>query len=52
VLAYGTPDRIAARVREFLDAGADHVRLGTTAPDFETAVSDLERLGPSVGRRP
>lgn len=50
VLAYGSPDRIAARVREFLDAGADHVRLGTTAPDFETGVSNLEHLAPALTR--
>ena len=27
VVAYGTPDKIAARLREHLDAGADHVAI-------------------------
>ena len=34
VVAYGTPDAIAARLKEHLDAGADHVPVQVlTGPD-------------------
>jgi probable F420-dependent oxidoreductase len=45
VIAYGTPDAIAARVTEHLEAGADHVAiqvLGATSEDaLLAALSDL-----------
>jgi probable F420-dependent oxidoreductase len=44
LVAWGDPDAIAARVREHLDAGADHVLLQPLAPDLEGAISQLEDL--------
>ena len=43
VVAYGTPDQIAARLTEHLDAGADHVPVQVlTSPDkVVAALSDL-----------
>ena len=48
VIAWGDPDRVAAEVQKHLDAGADHVRLGTTDPSFEASLSVLERLAPAL----
>lgn len=48
VIAFGTPDDIAARVRAHLDAGADHVRLDPAVPDFATGIDQLERLAPAM----
>jgi probable F420-dependent oxidoreductase len=48
VLGYGGPAAIAAKVREHLDAGADHVRLATIVPDFSTGIDQLERLAPAL----
>lgn len=50
VTAWGSPDRIAATVRRHLDAGADHVRLGVAAPDFQAGLGMLERLAPALTR--
>jgi probable F420-dependent oxidoreductase len=48
VVAYGGPDAIAAKVREHLAAGADHVLLMPPATDDFTAdVTVLERLAPA-----
>jgi probable F420-dependent oxidoreductase len=48
VIAWGDPDRVAAEVQRHLDAGADHVRLGTTDPGFQASLSVLERLAPAL----
>jgi probable F420-dependent oxidoreductase len=48
ITGHGGPDAIAARVREHLAAGADHVTLLTTGVDFATGVDQLERIGPAV----
>ncbi|GII25671.1 TIGR03620 family F420-dependent LLM class oxidoreductase [Planosporangium mesophilum] len=44
IVAWGDGDAIAGRVREHLDAGADHVLIQTLAPDLEGALSQLEDL--------
>lgn len=47
VVAHGGPDAIAAKVREHLAAGADHVLLmPPPADDFGTDIAVLERLAP------
>ncbi len=46
VFALGGPKEIAARVREHLDAGADHVMVQIMAGDVEATVDGLERLAP------
>jgi probable F420-dependent oxidoreductase len=49
--AWGAPDRIAARVREHLDAGADHVCvqvIGAPDGDAETDLRRLAELAPAV----
>ncbi len=48
VIAWGNPEQIMAMVRKHLDAGADHVRLGTTAPGFQSGLAALERLAPAL----
>lgn len=45
VIGHGDASAIAAKVREHLDAGADHVRIATIADDFATGVDRLEELG-------
>jgi probable F420-dependent oxidoreductase len=50
VTAWGNPERIAEAVRGHLDAGADHVRLGAIAPDFQAGLDALERLAPVFAR--
>jgi hypothetical protein len=37
-----------AEVRKHLDAGAGHVRLGTTDPDFQASLAVLEQLAPAL----
>jgi probable F420-dependent oxidoreductase len=50
VVAFGGPDAIAAKVREHLAAGADHVLLmPPTTDDFTADVMELERLAPAFG---
>jgi probable F420-dependent oxidoreductase len=44
VVAWGDPDAVAARVREHLDAGADHVLVQPLAPDLDGSISQLEDL--------
>lgn len=48
IVAYGGPDAVAAKVREHLAAGADHVLLmPPTTDDFTADVAVLERLAPA-----
>jgi probable F420-dependent oxidoreductase len=42
LFAWGTPDKIAARVREHLDAGADHVCLQVIHPGMATMTPPRE----------
>lgn len=49
IVAYGDPPAVAAKVREHLDAGADHVTLlPEIGGDFATAVTQLESLAPAL----
>ena len=48
VTAYGGPARIAARVREHLDAGADHVMIMVQGTDYAAGVDKLLRLAPAL----
>ena len=48
LVAWGDADAIAERVREHLDAGADHVCLQPVARDLAGALSDLAALAPRV----
>jgi probable F420-dependent oxidoreductase len=50
VVAYGTPDAIAARLNEHLDAGADHVAIQVLGGQSEDAlVQALSELAPALG---
>jgi probable F420-dependent oxidoreductase len=46
IVAWGNEDAIAERVREHLDAGADHVAIQAYAGDAQAALAQLERLAP------
>jgi len=48
VVAYGTPDEITARLKEHLDAGADHVPVQVLTKD-ENLVSALAELAGPLG---
>jgi alkanesulfonate monooxygenase SsuD/methylene tetrahydromethanopterin reductase-like flavin-dependent oxidoreductase (luciferase family) len=48
VSAVGDVDTIAGRVRDHLDAGADHVLVSSSAADMTEAVDQLERLAPAL----
>src|SRR5271163_636218 len=48
VVAYGTPEEIAARLKEHLDAGADHVPVQILTKD-ENLVSALAELAGPLG---
>lgn len=48
-IAWGDAEAIAKRVREHLDAGADHVLVSPAAPDLPGVVDELERLAPTLG---
>ena len=48
VVAYGTPDEIAARLKQHLDAGADHVPVQVLTKD-ENLVSALAELAGPLG---
>jgi probable F420-dependent oxidoreductase len=50
IIGWGNPEQVMAGIRRHLDAGADHVRVGTIAPDFQAALESLERLGPALAR--
>lgn len=47
IVAWGDEEQIAARVRQHLAGGADHVLLQPLG-DLESAVAQLERLAPAV----
>jgi probable F420-dependent oxidoreductase len=51
VIAYGTPEAIAARLKEHLDAGADHVPVQILTKD-ENLVSALAELAGPLGLKP
>ncbi|WP_343571664.1 LLM class F420-dependent oxidoreductase [Mycobacterium sp.] len=51
LVAYGTPEAIAARLREHLDAGADHVPVQVLTTD-ENLVSALAELAGPLGLTP
>jgi hypothetical protein len=46
ITAWGNPERIAAGIQKHLDAGADHARLATIAPDLQAGLDALEGLAP------
>ena len=49
VIAWGDVDRVALRVREHLDAGADHVCVQVLGDDeLDPCLTDLEELGPAL----
>ena len=48
LVVWGDATAIADRVREHLEAGADHVRLQPVARDLTGALSDLAALAPRV----
>ncbi|MGK2879432.1 MAG: LLM class F420-dependent oxidoreductase [Mycobacterium sp.] len=48
VVAYGTPDEIAARLKQHLDAGADHVAIQVLG-DSENLLPTLEALAGPLG---
>lgn len=48
MVAWGDERMIAARVREQLDAGADHVLVHPLGSDLTEAVAQLERLAPAL----
>ena len=51
LVAWGDEDRIAARVTEHLEAGADHVCVQVLSPDrADAAVDDLATLAPALLR--
>ena len=51
VVAYGTPDAIAARLREHLEAGADHVAIQVLGGSGEDQLASVlsELAGPLLG---
>lgn len=51
LIAYGTPEAIAARLKEHLDAGADHVPVQILTKD-ENLVSALAELAGPLGLTP
>ena len=48
IVGYGDSARIAAKVREHLAAGADHVMVMPTGTDFADGVDQLEQLAPAL----
>jgi probable F420-dependent oxidoreductase len=48
IVAWGDEKAIAGRVREHLDAGADHVAIQAYAENAEAALAQLERLAPAL----
>ena len=48
LVAVGDEDAVANRVREELQAGADHVLLNVVASDVDSVVTALERLRPAL----
>lgn len=48
VIAYGGPGDIAAKAREHLDAGADHVLINPALPGYDLGIAHLEWLAPAL----
>jgi probable F420-dependent oxidoreductase len=48
IVAWGDEEAIASRVREHLDAGADHVAIQAYAQSTGAALGQLERLAPTL----
>lgn len=48
LVGYGDAAAIAAKVREHLAAGADHVMVMVTGTDFATGVDQLAQVGPAL----
>ena len=48
LIAWGDEAAVAARVREHLDAGADHVCVQPVTSDFARALDELRALAPAV----
>jgi probable F420-dependent oxidoreductase len=48
IVAWGDEEKIAQRVREHLDAGADHVAVQAYAETADQALAHLERLAPPL----
>jgi probable F420-dependent oxidoreductase len=48
IVAWGSEEAIAGRVREHLDAGADHVAIQAYADTAPAALTHLERLAPAL----
>lgn len=48
LIGYGDAAAIAAKVREHLAAGADHVMVMVTGTDFATGVDQLAQVGPAL----
>jgi probable F420-dependent oxidoreductase len=48
LVAWGDVDAVHARVRQHLDAGADHVCLQPVTSDLDRAVAELRTLAPVV----
>jgi probable F420-dependent oxidoreductase len=48
IVAWGDEEAIAGRVREHLDAGADHVAIQAFAENADGALAQLERLAPAL----
>jgi probable F420-dependent oxidoreductase len=48
IVAWGDEEAIAGRVREHLEAGADHVAVQAYAGDGEASLAQLERLAPGL----
>lgn len=51
IVAWGHPERIAGRVRQHLDAGADHVALQVVAPTLPATLDVLRALVPALKAR-
>lgn len=52
IIAVGDADAIAARVREHVDAGADHVPVFPIVPTPEESIAQLEKLAPRLLEKP
>jgi probable F420-dependent oxidoreductase len=48
LIAWGDPEAIAARIREHLQSGADHVAVQPVTADFGRALGELHALAPTL----
>lgn len=48
IVAWGDEEAVARRVREHLDAGADHVAVQACSADPEESLAQLERIAPTL----